>query len=80
VPSGYKVTGFEVFSSQNRAIQALSSRVSNDSIGSIGTGTANTFQLITAWNSVDGDYFILTYEIGANTDEIYGAELHIETI
>ena len=80
VPAGYKVTGFEVFSSQNRSIQALSSRISNDSIGSLGTGTANTFQLITAWNSVDGDYFILTYEIGASTDEIYGAELHIESI
>lgn len=80
VPAGYKVTGFEVFSSQNRAIQALSSRVSNDTITSVGTGTANTFQSITAWNSVDGDYFILTYEIGASTDEIYGAELHIALI
>ena len=80
VPAGYKVTGFEVFSSQNRSIQALSSRVSSDNIGSLGTGTANTFQLITAWNSVNGDYFILTYEIGASSDEIYGAELHIELI
>ena len=80
VPAGYKVTGFQVFSSQNRAIQALSSRVSSDNIGSLGTGTANTFQLITAWNSVNGDYFILTYEIGASTDEIYGAELDIALI
>ena len=80
VPAGYKVTGFEVFSSQNRAIQALSARIANDSVASIGTGTANTFQLITAWNSVNGDYFILTYEIGASSDEIYGAELHITLI
>ena len=80
VPAGYKVTGFEVFSSQNRAIQALSARIANDSIATIGTGTANTFQLITPWNSVNGDYFILTYEIGASSDEIYGAELHIGLI
>tara|TARA_R100001377_G_scaffold80161_1_gene58835 strand:- start:5789 stop:8755 length:2967 start_codon:yes stop_codon:yes gene_type:complete len=76
IPSGYKVTAFDVHSSQNRSIQGLTSRVTSDSITLIATGSANTLVPAT-WNAVDGDYFIITYEIGANTDEIYGATIDI---
>ena len=80
IPLGYKVTQFNIYSSANRSMQALTSRTSNDTITSRGYGTSNTPQLITAWPSVDGEYFILTYEIGASTDEIYGALIEMQAI
>jgi|TARA_R110000765_G_scaffold76336_2_gene149566 hypothetical protein len=80
VPLGYKVIEFNIYSSQNRTMQAFTSRTISDNTTLRGTGTANTLQLMTAWPSVEGDYFILTYEIGASTDEIYGAVLTIALI
>ena len=80
VPLGYKVIEFNIYSSQNRTMQAFTSRTISDNTTLRGTGTANTLQLMTAWPSVEGDYFILTYEIGASTDEIFGAVLTIALI
>ena len=77
IPSGYKVTAFNVHSSQNRSIQAYTSRVIDDGTTLRGSGSANTLQIITAWTAVDGQYFTITYEIGASTDEIYGATIDI---
>lgn len=79
IPAGYKITSFDVHSSQNRSIEGLTSRVINDSTSSIGTGSANT-PVIATWTAVNGDYFIISYEIGASSDEIYGATLIIEKV
>ena len=81
IPEGYKVTDVDVYSSQNRDIEALTSRTTSDSTTSRGTGTANTtLTLSPAWTSVEGDYFIISYEFGASTDEIWGAKITIDSI
>tara|TARA_R100001244_G_scaffold11860_2_gene14035 strand:+ start:9767 stop:12718 length:2952 start_codon:yes stop_codon:yes gene_type:complete len=80
VPIGYEVTAFNIYSSQNRSMEAYTGRTTSDSTTSRGSGTANTLQVITAWPSVEGEYFTLNYEIGASTDEIYGAVLDIQTV
>jgi len=80
IPLGYKVTRFSVYSSVNRPIAALTCRTTDDTTTVRGTGTSNTPQLITAWPSVDGEYFIVSYEIGASSDEIYGGLIEMELI
>ena len=78
VPTGYKVTAVDVYSSQNRVLATFTARTISDTTTNQGTGTANTtLTLSTPWQSVLGDYFIISYEIGASTDEIYGAKLTI---
>ena len=78
VPIGYKVTAVDVYSSQNRTLATFTARTISDVTTAQGTGTANTtLTLATPWTSVLGDYFIISYEIGASTDEIYGAKLTI---
>ena len=78
IPTGYKVTAVDVYSSQNRTIAISTSRTISDTVTSQGSGTANTtLTLGTPWTSILGDYFIISYEIGASTDEIYGAKLTI---
>ena len=78
VPIGYKVTSVDVYSSQNRTLATFTSRTTSDLVISLDTGTANTtITLATPWTSVLGDYFIISYLIGASTDEIYGAKLTI---
>jgi len=81
VPANYKVTTVDVYSSQNRNIVALTGRTTSDSTTSQGTGTANTTLILgSAWTSVEGDYFIISFEFGASTDEIYGAKITIEKV
>ena len=81
IPTGYKVTAVDVYSSQNRSLATFTSRTISDTTTAQGTGTANTtLTLATPWPSVLGDYFIISYEIGASTDEIYGAKITIAAI
>ena len=78
IPIGYKVTAVDVYSSQNRTLATFTSRIISDTTVAQGTGTANTtITLATPWVSVLAEYFIISYEIGASTDEIYGAKLTI---
>ena len=79
IPAGYKITSFDVHSSQNRSIEGLTSRVISDTTTSIGTGSANT-PVPATWTAIEAEYFIISYEIGASTDEIYGATLIIEKV
>ena len=81
VPTGYAVTAVDVYSSQNRNIGLFTARTITDATTSQGTGTANTtLTLGTPWTSILGDYLIIFYEIGASTDEIYGAKITISEI
>jgi len=79
IPAGYKITSFDVHSSQNRSIEGLTSRVISDTTTSIGTGSANT-PVLNTWTAIEAEYFIISYEIGASSDEIYGATLIIEKV
>ncbi len=81
VPLGYEVTDVDIYASQNRNIEVLTSKIVNDSTTSKGTGTANTtLTLSTAWESVADNYLILLLEQGAATDEIYGAKITIQAV
>lgn len=81
VPLGYEVTDVDIYASQNRNIEVLTSKVINDSTSSRGTGTANTtLTLGTAWESVADNYLILSFEQGADRDEIYGAKITIQAV
>jgi len=78
VPTGYKVTAVDVYSSQNRTFSTFTARTISDVTTAQGTGTANTtLTLASPWECILGEYFIISYEIGASTDEIYGAKLTI---
>jgi len=76
IPEGYGVVSFDVYSNQNRQIDSYNSSITSDSISTLATGYANT-TVSSVWTSVLGKYFIISYEIGASTDEIYGAKLTI---
>jgi len=80
IPLGYKVTKFSVYSSANRPIAAFTCRITDDTTTVRGTGMSNTPQLITAWPSVAGEYFIISYEIGAVSNEIYGGLIEMQAI
>jgi hypothetical protein len=81
VPSGYRVEGFNIYSSMNRLAKGYTSTVTSDNITLRGSGNANTpVGILPVWNSIEGSYFTLTYEIGASTDEIYGAYIEIALI
>ena len=81
IPLGYEVTDVDIYASQNRNIEVLTSKIVNDSTASRGTGTANTtLTLGTAWESVADNYLILLFEQGAATDEIYGAKITIQAV
>jgi hypothetical protein len=81
IPLGYEVTDVDIYASQNRNIEVLTSRIINDSTTSRGTGTSNTtLTLGTAWESASEYYLILSFEQGAVTDEIYGAKITIQAV
>lgn len=82
IPENYKLTHVDIYSSQNRTFTVKTARTISDSVTTIMTGgTANTTLAISPnWTSVLGDYVILAFEIGASTDEIYGAKLTIAAV
>lgn len=81
VPLNYEVTRIGINASQNRTIRLLTSKIINNSVAVKGTGTSNTnLTLSTPYESVDGEYFILEFQPGAATDEIYGAFITIQEV
>tara|TARA_R100000231_G_scaffold139628_2_gene121776 strand:- start:1432 stop:4818 length:3387 start_codon:yes stop_codon:yes gene_type:complete len=81
IPLNYEVTAVDIYSSANRNIRVLTARITNDTTTVQGSGTSNTtLTLSTAYASVAGEYLILEYEFGANTDEIRGAKITIQAV
>lgn len=81
VPLNYEVTRIGINASQNRTIRLLTSTITSSSVALKGTGTSNTnLTLTTPYESVDGEYFILEFQPGAATDEIYGAFITIQAV
>ncbi len=81
VPLNYEVTKVGIHASQNRNIALATSRITNSTVISKGTGTSNTdLTLATPYESVDGEYFILMFEPGAVSDQIYGAFATIQAV
>lgn len=81
VPLNYEVTRVGINASQNRTIRLLTSRIINNTLALRGTGTSNTnLTLSTAYESVDAEYFILEFQPGAATDEIFGAFITIQAV
>lgn len=81
VPLNYEVTRVDINASQNRSISLSTSTTLNASVSVKGTGTSNTgLILATPYESVDGEYFILSFAPGARSDQIYGASVRIQAV
>jgi len=81
VPLNYEVTKVGIHASQNRGIALSTSKTVNSSVSLKGTGTSNTdLTLATPYESVDSEYFILTFKPGAVSDRIYGAFVTIQAV